>query len=199
MPRNPEQENSLRRVPASIMVLSIIGIVFAALGFLGSCFAGIMLFTSFIHDPNYDALRDDPLYFYASAVGLGIGLVLMILLLAASIGSLQLRPWARKTMLVYAVLAVVQIVLSTAFHLIYTMPRMTTTLTGPAARAGYIGGMIGAVFGLLFNLGWLGCVFFFYTRPRARDAFNGVFPADPTAFPLDEFTMSETPTHFPPA
>jgi hypothetical protein len=185
----------MNRMPPAILVLAIIGIVFAALGILGALFGAVVLFFPFFTDPSLDALRHDPIYITATSITLVFGTLTTILLLAASLGSLKLRPWARKAMLLYALLALAQNLLGTLFNLLYTLPHMTIASPGsPAARAGFIGGVIGGLFGLLFNAAWSICILYFFSRPSAIDAFNPAFipTAAPTPFPV------ETP-EFPPA
>lgn len=178
----------MNRLPPAILVLSIIGIIFAALGILGSLVAGLVLVTPMLTDPALEGLRHDPIYLTVSTIALLFSTLVTILLLAASLASLKLRPWARPAMLTYALLSLFQNLFGTLFTIFYTLPHMSLSATAsPAARAGYIGGLVGAAFGFLVNAAWCLCILFFFTRPATIDAFNPALTpiANPTPFPIE--------------
>ncbi|HVX86068.1 MAG TPA: hypothetical protein VH253_14895 [Phycisphaerae bacterium] len=174
----------MNRVPTSVKVLSIIGLVFGALGILGTCFNALMLFTSVIPAPGYDELKSDQIYFVVTIIGSVIGLFIVVLLIASSIGSLRLMPCARIGMITYAILAALQTLIFTAFNVLYVVPKINATMPPGSAAGGMAGGIAGGACALLFNFGWAGCILFFFTRPNVINAFRGIFPADPTAFPV---------------
>ncbi len=182
----------MKNVPVPVLVLSIIGILFGAIGLLGICIAPVMLFTSIIPNPTMEPLRGDNLYLGVTLGALVLNLIATVLLLSGSIGSLRLLPWARMAMLAYAIIAPVITCLASVFNILYTVPKLTAAMEGPAATGGKIGGYIGAVGGLFFSLAFSACILYFYTRPKTVNAFKGIFPEDPTNFPIVDAPLPPT-------
>src|SRR5262245_31722845 len=103
--------------PTSVMVLGILGIIFALLGVCGlfSTAAVFMAGSSLGPNPAMDAMRNDTVYLAFAGVSVGLGLITTVLLLVSSIGSLALQPWARLGMLIYAGVTVVTTLVGSAF------------------------------------------------------------------------------------
>ena len=175
--------------PVGVKVVSIIGIIWGILTLLGSLW-GIVSLSVRIGPPNpaLDALYNDPAYVGAMVISSILGFALGLLLLAASIGSLNLRSWARKGMLIYAGLACANTILGTIISFAFVIPKMTETLarTSPAAAEGAkIGGIIGGGCGIILGLALPVAIFAVFNSPTTKDAFNGIFPASPTNFPVE--------------
>ena len=169
--------------PTSVKVLSIIGIILSVLGLCGFVWSIIILFGDFMPNPMLEPLKHDGIYLGVTGVLGTIGIGFTFLLLAASIASLKLSPWARRGMIIYGWFGVIQCILSSIFNFLYVFPKMYAA--APPAMAGGAGvgmasGGIGMVLGLVFPI----CVIYFFARPHVIDAFNGIFPAAPTDFPV---------------
>src|SRR4051812_8915825 len=95
----------MRRVPTSVTVLSILGLIFSFIGIIGLIMAvAAMGLLGRLGPPNpmMDKVVNDQIYLIVTGLSLAVGVPLMVLLVAGSIGSLQLKPWARGAMLIYA-------------------------------------------------------------------------------------------------
>jgi hypothetical protein len=169
----------MRRTPTSVMVLGIMGIVLSGLGFLGTAASvlGVLMPSDLTPSLNKDAGYFT--YVIASAI---VNLLLYILLIAASIGSLRLKRWARKGMLTYAMATLVLLVVGTAMTIGYVTPKLNAAI-GPKVpqeqadllRASLsmapLCGLAGAIFPIF--------VLVFFTRKKVVNAFDGIFPPDP--------------------
>lgn len=169
--------------PTAVTVLAIVGIIFAALAILCTPISTVMLFVKLpVPSPALTAQRNDTAlmgWMIGSAVyQLVIGLVLLI----GSIGSLYMKPWARKTMVAYAFITIVAALLSTAVTLAWFMPRLERLQrqagapTPPAFIAPQVGALGGFLVGIIFPI----CVAYFFTRPEIKQAFDraGGVPGD---------------------
>ena len=171
--------------PTAVTVLAIIGIIFGGLGVLCKPLGVVALFIPQPGpNPMLDMQRSMMVWNVANAV---VGTLVSVLLLASSIGSLSLKPWARKGMLAYAGLALVLTVVGGVVTMIWIMPKMQEAqrqmLAQQSARgapapppgmmniiqtAGNAGAVIGLVLALIFPL----VLMYFYTRPEVKAAFG---------------------------
>ncbi|HVS73497.1 MAG TPA: hypothetical protein VHQ47_19900 [Phycisphaerae bacterium] len=175
------------RVPTSIKVLSIIGIVLSALGFCGSVWS---VFNTFVPigppNPALEDLNHQTPYILYIIAGAVVSLLFNLLLLASSIGSLRLYRWARYGMMAYAILALLELFTNGIINLIFVLPQTEHAFDqgNPQMATTFKLFTIGAfVIALLLALVWLLLVFIFFNRKIARDAFNGVFPPEPPPAP----------------
>jgi hypothetical protein len=87
--------------PKSIVVFGVLNIVFGALGLCGGLFAIAIQFglTNPQGSPNpaLEIMQSNPLYELWMQIGLVLGFVATGALIAAGIGLLKNRPWARVT------------------------------------------------------------------------------------------------------
>lgn len=84
--------------PTSLTVLGVLGIIFGAAGIL--CVGGLLAYGLIKGDPN---MEHAPPTMMMVNIGLtAIGVVLSLFLMIGSIGLLNLRPWSRSLMLVWA-------------------------------------------------------------------------------------------------
>jgi hypothetical protein len=178
----------MNKTPTSVMVLGIIGIILGALGVCGIGFSVLVMSVPMgPPNPALTALYDDPIYRMSMWIMIPIGMALLAWLVIASIGSLKLKPWARKSMVVYAWVALIQTVIGGIFNMGYVVPKMMAAMpaasAGPA-HAGAIGGAIGGSCGSFLGLIYPTCILYFFTRTHVVNAFNGIFPASPTDFPV---------------
>jgi hypothetical protein len=194
--------------PGSVTALAIIGIIFGGGGLLCK---PIMLAANFIQPPGgpnpmADMQKQLIGWFIVETV---IGVAISALLLAGSIGSLSLKPWARKAMLVYAVAAIVMTVVDAAVGFIYVLPRMHEAQAqmvqqqsgrnrgGPPPQqmvnivqtAGTVGFIVGAAARFIFPV----VLFYFFTRPNVVGAFEGGAGAAPPGGPYGGYPAAPVP------
>ena len=178
--------------PTSLKVVAILGIIWSALILLATPCSMFLMFHPLTPNPIMDQLRRDSTYMAFALGSSALNCCLGVLLLASSIGCLKVKPWARMGMNAYAVAYAVTGLLGTVFNLIYVMPKMREAIAaaagGPGAMSPELFNMsqiIGAILGILFMAGIVLTILIIVNRKIAVDAFNGIFPADPTNFPVD--------------
>jgi hypothetical protein len=94
--------------------------------------------------------------------------------LAAGIGLLMLKPWARTLSIVYAIYSILQAIVGTIinyFLLVRPLIEQAQNSSGPeaaAAMGGAIGGTIGGCVGLIYPA----LLLFFMMRPNVVAAFR---------------------------
>jgi hypothetical protein len=107
--------------PTSVTVFGILNIVFAAFGIL-SVLGSVMLFAATAatsKNPVIQIIHDNPTYAAWLKVSVGLGLIASVALLAAGIGLLKLKPWARMISIVYSVYSFVMIPIGIAISYVY--------------------------------------------------------------------------------
>jgi hypothetical protein len=181
----------VKRVPSSVLVLSIIGLIWAALVLV--VFA--LRIVTILRDsgrpmpPWQDPIYRDTLYVTIKIVNLIVAPFFAALLLASCVGSMKLLQWARKAMLVYASAACVHIVVMGLFTYTYVIPNMSVGFYAGAPPRYYATSrellMFTTVPITLLEIAFPVCVLYFFSRPKVIDAFNGIFPASPTNFPVE--------------
>ena len=167
--------------PTSVTVLAIIGIIFGGIGVLCKPLGLVAMFLPQSGpNPMLDMQKDMMAWNVISTV---IGLAISLLLLAASIGSLSLKPWARKGMLAYAAAAVVMTLVSGVATMVWILPKMQEAQKqmiaqqGGGAPAGMMNimqtaGTAGAVIGIIVALAYPLILWYFYTREDVKAAFE---------------------------
>ena len=158
--------------PTSVIVMSIIGIIFAAMRILCTPLGLVPFFTPMPPNPVIDTFRNDPMLLaflvIAGVLTCGLGVVLLI----GCIGSLLLKRWARKLLVGYAIAQIAVEVISAVIQLAVAMPKVSAALgSGPQASQA-IGGMIGGTVGGLVALVIPILLLFFMTRPDVIAAFE---------------------------
>jgi hypothetical protein len=172
--------------PTSVVVISVISLAFSAFGWCGFAMSVPIL----LLDPSKGTaelaykpfLESDALRIWTQA-SLVLGMVASIALVAAAIGMLKLRPWARSTALVWATYSIVAAIVGTAFSLTLYMPSFDRHLAEAdpamqtALRFGALGGLVAAgCSGLVLPI----AMWIVLTRPAVVAAFRGE-PAPPVA------------------
>jgi len=162
--------------PTAVTVFGILNIVFAILGIL-SVLASMVLLLA-VHDvsknPVVQILQEHPGYALYLKVSAGIGALVCGALLAAGIGLLQLKPWARMLSIAYGIFGLVSVPINTVLSYLYvTKPLLQQAQhqNGPesaAAVGGAIGGMAGGCFGLIYPL----LLLIFMLLPKVSAAFK---------------------------
>lgn len=166
--------------PTSVTVLAIIGIVLASLGLLSSICGGVALIMSSSMDLASEmsapevAMQESTLWTGYSIFSYVAGLAMAALLMYGSIGSLSLKPGARKAMLLYAKLAIAFAILGIIMTLVILLPiaRPHFSSSDPAEVAGAWGGVIGGLLGALLGVIYPIFVLIFFRKPRVAAAFG---------------------------
>jgi hypothetical protein len=180
------------RLPTSVKVLAIIGIIWAALLLICN---GIGLFgiSGAIPNPLMDELRTNNPTVWASQIAIPVlGLVIALVLMAGSIGSLMLHNWGRVAMIVYAVIAILMGVTNAIITFVYVRPLMHQTFANqPNPEAVAMGQQIGFFCGAALVIVYPICVLVFMNKPSVKAAFadgGGSPPA--TAGPYPTYPQS---------
>ena len=115
--------------PTSVTVFGILNIVFAAFGVLG-LIASIALFfmPGNSNNPVIKIMNENPAYATWLKVCIPLGLLSCTALLAAGIGLLRLKPWARKLSIGYAIYAIVFGILGMVVNFIFLVEPMLTPI-----------------------------------------------------------------------
>jgi hypothetical protein len=166
--------NPMQR-PTAVTVFGVLNIVFAVLGAIGVA-ASLMLFGSQAgaENPIVQLIHDNPTYALWMKFSASAGLVVCVLLMAAGIGLLMLKPWARGLSIFYGIYAIVMGIVGTAvnyFYLVQPIIERAQQKQGPEAAAaigGAIGGTIGGCVGLIYPV----LLLVFMTRPKIVAAFR---------------------------
>ncbi len=161
--------------PASVTTFGILNIVFAALGVIG-IIGTILMFsmTDGSHNPAIKIMRESPAYAGWLKLSIALGLLSSAALLAAGIGLLALKPWARKLSIGYAIYAIAFGLLNLGMSFMFVFRPLLEEASrkqGPEA-AGAIGGAVGGTFGGCFGLVYPILLLIFMTRPKVTAAFR---------------------------
>lgn len=163
--------------PTSVTIFGVLNMVFAGFGFIGT-FASIALFMmpGNASNPVVKIMQDSPAYAAWVKFSIPLGLLACGVLLAAGIGLMLLKSWARKLSIGYAIYALVfgliGMVVSFLF-LIRPMIQQAQEQHG-AEAAGAIGGAIGGSIGSCFGLIYPILLLIFMFRPNVRAAFQPI-------------------------
>lgn len=160
-----------------LLILGIVQIMFGALGLLS---APILLLTkSFARDPvsrQIQALTwEGPLGIW-TRLSLVIGFVMAVALIAAGFGIVKLKPWARPLSMLYAVVALVFVIIGQVMSALYLYPVLFELLSqgtrNPVAYAGGIGGIAGGIGGGVFALVFPTVILVVMTRSSIKAKFG---------------------------
>ncbi len=117
----------------------------------------------------------NPAYAIWYKLEIPLGILSRAALLAAGIGLLSLKSWARTLSMAYAIYAILLGILETALTFMVYRP-MVEKLQGPAA-ASAAGGMIGGSIGICLSLVYPILLLIFMSRPTATAAFHPPAPS----------------------
>jgi hypothetical protein len=163
-----------RKVPTVVTVLAVFHFIVGGFGLLSGLCGGIFLLISGGNPARLFAFIPEaqkqlevqqriltervPFYTAYQAEGLVVGLVLSALLVAAGVGLLRLRPWARVLCMVYAPPSILQTLFAAFYTLVYVTPasqeaaRQAPFGANPqAAQAAQAGAEAGAAVGLILS------------------------------------------------
>lgn len=165
--------------PTSVTIFGILNIVFAALGVFG-LIASIALFFIPVgsNNPVIKIMHENTFYATWLKICIPLGLLTCVALLAAGIGLLRLKSWARTLSIAYAIYAIVFGILGMVvnfFFLVRPMLEQARQQQGTeaaGAMGGAIGGSIGGCLGLIYPI----LLLIFMLRPTMVAAFRSSAP-----------------------
>lgn len=167
--------------PTSVTVISIIGIVLAALSLIFCLPVSVVPFfvpKMLEQNPGLLAVKNDTVRFAFSLGSFGMNVVMALLLLIASIGSLKLMRWARQAMIAYAVLTILLTVVFVAGQMFLIFPVTLAPENMPPGTPPNAIGMIKAfsygsvAFGALIALILPVFILIFFNKQHVVDAFE---------------------------
>lgn len=167
--------------PTSVTVFGILNIVFAGLGIFG--LLGTILMVAMVsnssNNPVIQLFHENPAYAAWTKLLIVMGLAARAVLLAAGIGLLKLKPWARIVSIAYAIYSFVMILASTVVNYLFLLqPTLQQAHGKPAPEAaGAIGGALGGTFGGCFGLIYPVLLLIFMLRANVIAAFRPPTPA----------------------
>jgi hypothetical protein len=167
--------------PTAVTVFGILNILFAVLGVI-SIFASMAMLrfvdASQQKNPVIEALHNNAIYAAWFKLMIPLGMVSSVVLLAAGVGLLLLKNWARITSIIYAIYSIIVCLAGVAMNFVFLlMPLLNQSNHGTVEVAAEIGAAIGTVIGGVFGLVYPILVLVFMTRPKIVAAFQ------PAAFP----------------
>src|SRR6266516_4793284 len=145
--------------PASVTAFGILNIVFGVFGVFG--LLGTMALFSFTYastNPVVKIMQQNPAYTTWLKLTIPLGLLSCGVLLAAVIGLLRLKGWARKLSIVYGIYAIVFGIVGIVINFIFLLQPLLEQAAqkqGPEAAAaigGAVGGTVGGCFGLIYPI-----------------------------------------------
>ena len=138
-----------------------------------------------MNNPVLELIQDNPSYAAYLKVSIVLTMIISAVLLVAGIGLLKLMPWARTLSIIYGIVAIIMVFISSIanyFFLVQPMLAKAHEEQGPqaaAAMGGAIGGMFGGCFGIIYPI----LLLIFMTRPKVVAAFNPQVSAQDTQPP----------------
>lgn len=166
------------RRPTSVTVFAIIGIIWGSLAVLGGvCSLPQYLGVNLAPNPVMDAIRNDHVLLAFNIGSLVITAILGAMLLTAGIGALSLKRSARRMMVLYALINLVIVVVSTPLNYALIFPRMERDVQSVAGGntalvSAFKIGSIAGVFGALLGIVWALLILYYMTRPHVKAAFG---------------------------
>jgi len=161
--------------PTSVLVFGILNIVFAAFGVFGLIASFAILFLpADSNNPVIKIMHENPLYSAWLKLCIPLGLLSCAALLAAGIGLLCLKSWARTLSIAYAIFAIVFGILGMVVNFIFLVRPLLEQAQqqhgteAAGAIGGAIGGTIGGCFGLIYPV----LLLIFMSRPKVAAAFQ---------------------------
>lgn len=145
--------------PTVVTVFGILNIVFGTLGVICSPLSIAVLYMPITEQE----IHITPAMRVYAVVGGIVGVFMGLLLIAAGIGLLNLRAWARKVSYGYGWFAVVWGVIGLGLNLVWNLPEMER---GPEAVGGMCGGICGGVVGLIYPV----LLIIFMRKPQVVEA-----------------------------
>lgn len=163
--------------PTSVTVFGVLNIVFAVLGLFG-LLASAMLFSAAAataNNPVVQLIQNNPAYAAWMKICILLGLIVIPALLAAGIGLLMLKPWARIISIIYAIYTIVSGLIGSVINylfLIQPLMQQAQDKQGSEAAGAAIGGAVGGIIGGCVGLIYPVLLLIFMFRPHVMAAFR---------------------------
>ena len=162
--------------PTSVTVFGILNIVFSVFGAFGLLISMALFLQTDSNSPVVKLIHEDPAYAAFLKISILLGIPVCLALLAAGIGLLNMKSWARILSIIYAIYAIVSGMIGMVvnyFAMILPMLEQARQQQGPEAAAAIgsaIGGTVGGCFGLIYPV----LLLIFMLLPRTAAAFRPV-------------------------
>lgn len=161
--------------PASVTVFAVINLILGGLGLLGFVWwlvtrLGLVVLPTG-DNPGMEVMQENQAYVLFNDIVNGLGLVATIVVLAASIGMLQLAPWSRVATIGWGVYNIfILIVAGTLSQVLVTLPMLEEVDDQVKPFV-----MIGVVFGIAFMavfVGYYALMIAMLSRSKIKEAFT---------------------------
>lgn len=162
--------------PTAVTVFGILNIVLAVFGII-SLVTMIFLFlpqAAATNNPVVQLIHDNAAYAAWIKLSLALGLVATMAKLVAGIGLLKLKPWGRQLSIIYAIYAMLMVVVGGVvnyFLMVRPLLEQAAQKQG-AEHAAAVGGAIGGTFGSCFGLIYPILLLVFMLRADVAAAFQ---------------------------
>jgi len=187
----PDNWNLIMQRPTSVTVFGVLNIVFGVLGLLGIAVNALSVFAAgdaanVQANPILQLQQQQPVFAAYIKLSVALGFVAVIVLFVAGIGLLNMRAWARKASIGYAIYSVVSTILGIVLMAWFFMPlfqdfESKTGAEKPVLIGAAIGGIIGACLGPIYPV----LLWYFMTRRHVVAAIDGVSPHSSAGEPLE--------------
>jgi hypothetical protein len=171
--------------PKVLVAAAIINFIVGALSFF-AILGVLMSFFAAKLDPVSGAMMADPFMKNFQIISGLASVISGIVLIIAGVGLLKCRNWARLTTIGYGIYSVLASIVGSYVTFVFILPVTQKAMQDQMAslgakgaegaeiamKAGAIGGMVGAAFGILFALAIAITLIVLVTRPQAKAACN---------------------------
>jgi hypothetical protein len=148
----------------------IIAVIWAALGMIGAGLGWVRISTDPQSDALLDQMKQERIFWFWTLASTAVGLLLSFLLFVSALGARSLMPWARKGMILWAILAIVTSLIGVWMNEKYLYPMMAKTMALPP-QALSISRATGACFGIVLGVGWPAIVLVYFSRKTVKQPF----------------------------
>ena len=155
------------RPPTSVTVFAVLNIIFGALGLMGVLAAAAFSGIGGEANPVNEILESHAVLSVWNNVGMILGVLASLVLLGCGIGMLQLKPWARKAAIGWAIYGIVAGVVGVVMNALFMYPALAEAEPALASMTAVMSGF-GAVIGMVYPV----LLWYFMTRPRNVEAFE---------------------------
>lgn len=144
--------------PSSVLVLGILNLIFGVIGVFGMFGSAAILLGMNPANPMNRILEASDFYRVYLWSSFVLGFFATIVLIAAGIGLITSKGWARPATIAYAGYAIVMGLIGQIINAVFVVgPLMNSASAGAGpetigATAGAVGGMIGGCFGLIYPI-----------------------------------------------
>ena len=178
----------VKRVPTSVVVVVIVGLAYTGIDVLGTAanFVMYVLKVDFGRkDPGLEFVYNDALAGVFTGLSTLLTAVFALWMVAGGVGSLRLKPWARRAMVRYGWTNLAAMVVVEALHAGVIVPRMLAQYPpGPARTMAYVEQVVAGLM-VLVPVGLSVAILLIYRRASVKAAFAGRGPAIAGGFPVE--------------